>query len=382
MGTWLDADQWCISRPASPGSRSGQVPAGTRSSPLIPGSWCHISFLEFKHNPRDTSRGGRGLNPWRSWGLRGIKLLLLDENRHQTEVKLKNRKIRFPSSQTWAWEIHSCYTWHGPSALLSSWILPTQVYEFSEFEIGRQWGWIYPLVDPENGMPVINLRVIPETTCKGAWKWNREGKVANKTKDVDHFYRGHLELNLLRASGRPQRRGCWGTPTNSQHLLFEGYSWRMDMNSSAFLACPKHGLRSSGVGKALRPRVPGVWGEEQTMVQKERVSRGCDGALASLAPVSLKHILWKISEHVEISPWIYQMSCHHIPSSDSMWQNEKNKISTRSANPTPLLTVLPSHLIPYFISDGRWHSEKRDLEGTWRGHCCISKDNDAGVTGC
>ena len=136
------------------------------------------------------------------------------------------------------------------------------------------------------------------------------------------------------------------------------------MNSPACLACPKHGLRSSGVEKALRPRVPSVRGEEPTMVQKERVSRGCDGVLAASAPVSLKHILRKITEHVEISPWIYRMSCHHIASSDSMWQNEKNKISTRAANPTPLLKVLPSHLIPYFISEGRWHSEKQDLEGT------------------
>lgn len=52
----------------------------------------------------------------------------------------------------------------------------------SEFEFGLQLGWMPPPVGPEAmiWMPVLNLEEIPETTREAVWKWNREGKVANK----------------------------------------------------------------------------------------------------------------------------------------------------------------------------------------------------------
>ena len=85
-----------------------------RSSHPAPGNWCLVSFLEFKHCPRETSRGGRGEDQINGDYLKWveIKRLLLDKMRCQIKVKLSTRKIKFPFFQTWIWGLKNSFLGH------------------------------------------------------------------------------------------------------------------------------------------------------------------------------------------------------------------------------------------------------------------------------
>lgn len=70
------------------------------------------------------------------------------------------------------------------------------------------------------------------------------------------------------------------------------------MNSPALSAGPKHGLKISGVEKALRQRVPGTSSRKPTIVQKEQVSRRCGWSTESISTSKPKAHPIKITEHI------------------------------------------------------------------------------------